>query len=169
MARLVDIIIPVAKMSMGYAELLVKGINAADFARLPKGIRTNHPAFVFGHLSVYPDKILPELDLARLAQPEARYIELFDAGRECRDDPAATIYPAMEAILGRFRSSYNTLLEALPGVGDEVLSRPNPNENSRDRLPTIGAKLNFYVTGHVQMHLGQVSAWRRIMGLPSAM
>jgi hypothetical protein len=38
----------------------------------------------------------------------------------------------------------------------------------RDLFPTIGAAINFYLIGHVQVHLGQISAWRRGMGLPPA-
>jgi hypothetical protein len=35
-------------------------------------------------------------------------------------------------------------------------------------FPTIGGAVNFLLVGHVQMHLGQVSTWRRVMGLGSA-
>jgi hypothetical protein len=34
-------------------------------------------------------------------------------------------------------------------------------------MPTVGAAVNFMLGGHLQMHLGQVSAWRRAMGLGS--
>lgn len=170
MGKLVDIILPGAKMAMGYSEALLNGIAAKDFARLPKGINTNHPAFVYGHLSVYPDKIMPEIGLARLSKPDhAKWVELFDAGKECRDDPSGTIYPSMEAIVSRYRERYAALVEALPSVDESLLWAMNPNEKARDRLPTQGARLNFYLNGHTQMHLGQVSAWRRIMGMPSAM
>ena len=35
-------------------------------------------------------------------------------------------------------------------------------------FPTVGAAINFYLTGHVMMHAGQISAWRRCMGMPAA-
>jgi hypothetical protein len=34
--------------------------------------------------------------------------------------------------------------------------------------PCIGAAFNFLLSGHVMVHMGQVSAWRRCMGLPAA-
>jgi hypothetical protein len=35
-------------------------------------------------------------------------------------------------------------------------------------FPTVGAMLAFYMDGHVLMHMGQVSAWRRMQGMPPA-
>jgi hypothetical protein len=32
----------------------------------------------------------------------------------------------------------------------------------------VGALVSFYLGGHVMNHVGQLSAWRRAMGLPSA-
>jgi hypothetical protein len=38
-----------------------------------------------------------------------------------------------------------------------------------EMLPTLGAAMMFMCGSHLQMHLGQVSSWRRAMGLGSAM
>ena len=55
-------------------------------------------------------------------------------------------------------------------MDDETFLKPNPNEGRMKELfPTIGAAVTFYLGGHVQMHLGQISAWRRAMGLTAAM
>jgi hypothetical protein len=35
--------------------------------------------------------------------------------------------------------------------------------------PTIGAVANFLLSAHHMMHLGQVSAWRRAVGLGSVL
>jgi hypothetical protein len=37
-----------------------------------------------------------------------------------------------------------------------------------ERFPTLGSVHAFYCGGHIMMHLGQMSAWRRMMGLGSA-
>jgi hypothetical protein len=39
---------------------------------------------------------------------------------------------------------------------------------SREMFPTLGAVVAFYLGGHVMNHLGQLSAWRRCLGLPPA-
>ena len=36
------------------------------------------------------------------------------------------------------------------------------------RPARVGGAINFYIGGHVQVHLGQLSAWRRAIGLPPA-
>lgn len=164
--------------SRGYAKILVAGIDASIFARKPRFetrsgervIETNHPAFVFGHLSLYPARLFTVLgaDPKNVEAPQA-WSDLFKAGTACRDDADGRIYPPMEAITAQFFRGYESCTEVVRGVADEVLARENPNAQARDRFPTIGALVNFYLGGHVMVHLGQVSAWRRCMGLPSAM
>lgn len=162
-------IVPGARLVLGYSEALLKDVKAADFARFPKGIHTNHPAFVYGHLAVYPDRVLEMIGRTDLASPDQHYVDLFSAGKECLDDASGTIYPSMEAIVARFKSRHEAALAALTETTDEVLARANPNEKMRDRFPTIGAAAAFLFSGHMMIHLGQASAWRRIMGLGSAM
>lgn len=164
-----NILVPQVRFSLAYSDLLLKGIPASDFARLAKGIETNHPAFVFGHLSLYPDRLFEQIGRSDLVSPDTRYADLFSPGKPCLDDPTGTIYPPMNDIVERFRSRYTSLLGPLGETPDDVFQRPNPSERMRDRLPTLAAMASFYVSGHVLVHLGQVSAWRRIMGLGSAM
>lgn len=45
------------------------------------------------------------------------------------------------------------------------LSADNPRESALQQMcPTLGSLLNFYMTSHVTLHLGQLSAWRRMEG-----
>ena len=152
-----------------YTDGLLKGINPADFARKPKGIDFSTPAFNFGHLAVYPERILEMIGRTDLVQRDEKWVELFSAGKPCLDDPTGTIYPSMDQIVKRFNERYEVAFKAVRETSDEVLSRPNPNEKMRDMLPTIGGVVAFLLDGHIQSHLGQVSVWRRIMGLGSAL
>ncbi|MCC6676336.1 MAG: DinB family protein [Phycisphaerales bacterium] len=166
------------RFGRGYAKILLAGIEPGRFARKPrfetsagvKVVDTNHPAFIFGHLSLYPARLFTLLGAdAKSVEAPAAWGDLFKAGAACRDDVDGTIYPAMEAITTRFFSAYEAAVEHVKSVPDDVLARVNPNEQARDRFPTIGVLVNFYLNGHVMMHMGQVSAWRRCVGLPSAM
>jgi hypothetical protein len=49
-----------------------------------------------------------------------------------------------------------------------MLLAQHPDEKARVNWPCIGAAFNFLLSGHVMVHMGQVSAWRRCMGLPAA-
>jgi hypothetical protein len=179
MGQVAGILISAGKFSITLAETMLKDIKPAHFARKPsfdctggpKVIDTNHPAFVYGHLSIYPARLLQILgaDSASLQNPPG-YEDLFSAGKECRDDPDGTIYPSMESITGHFFTGHRAALAAIEGVGDDRFAAPNPREGRiREMFPTVGGMANFMLATHVMMHLGQISAWRRCMGLGSAM
>jgi len=164
------------QFSILYGENMLKGVSAAQFARLAIGkdgqpVQSNHPAWVYGHLATYTSRCMELLGqpVGVCAKP-AGWDELFKNGTECKDDPSGMIYPKMEAITSHYLNGYKAVLAALPGVADEVFTGPNPAEGRMKELfPTIGGVVGFLVTGHPMSHLGQASAWRRFMGLGSAM
>lgn len=163
-----------ATLGITYADRLLAGVTQRNYARLPRPggvtVQTNHAAFVLGHLALYPPRVLTSLALpagTTAAPPE--YDALFKAGADCRDDAEGTLYPPFEELKARFFDGYRAAAQGVANAADELLSRPNPSEGrSRELFPTIGAMLAFYLVGHVQNHLGQLSAWRREMGLPPA-
>ncbi len=156
-------VIDLCRIGLGYADMLLQGVSAEQFARKPEGIDTNSPAFIFGHLAIYPDKVLERIGRADLAKPNEQFIKLFEAGEPCLDDPNA--YPSMDEIMGFFRERHAVLLETLAETDPEVFEKPNPNEEARDRFPTLGHIITFLLTSHIMMHMGQLSAWRRCVGL----
>ena len=169
MDRVASMIIPSGRLMLRYAEMLLEGIAANSFARKPEGIDTNSPAFCYGHLTIYPEHVLTAVGREDLAVDADDYQELFGPAKECRDDPDGTLYPPMDAIMARFRERHKVALGAIEGVSDEVMMRANPREKRREFMPTVGAGVAFYLGGHAMTHLGQVSAWRRAMGLKSVM
>jgi hypothetical protein len=173
MGQYAQMITAPAKMARGYAERVLVGVTPQQFGRKPaaegKTIETNHPAWVFGHLATYPAKIAPMvgLDGSKLAPPP-NFEELFKDGTPCKDDPTGTIYPAMEAITGAFFRAHDGLFELLGGIDDAKLIQPTLDEKARQRFPLVGARVLFMCNNHIMMHMGQISAWRRCMGLPPA-
>lgn len=165
MGKIASVIIPAARVCLGYADALLKDMKPSEFAAMPKGVNSNHPAFCFGHLAIYPDRLLEMVGQGAKAQPDEHFVELFAAGKPCLDDPQGTIYPPMEAIVARFRQRYDLALAAVAETPDEVFERINPNEKMRERMPTIGVTASFLLGAHLMIHLGQVSVWRRCMGL----
>lgn len=174
MGRVGSIIAAGAKLSQTYAERLLTDVTQENYARFarPGGVvvQSNHPAFVLGHLSLYPVRTMQYLKLpqGRTAFP-ASYEPLFKFGAECQDDPAGKVYPPLVAMKTFFFESYRAAIAAIESAADEAFDAPNPAEGRlRDLFPTIGMALNFYLIGHTQVHLGQISAWRRAVGLPPA-
>jgi hypothetical protein len=174
MNRIGSIIAPGAKLGLAYAERLLADVTDANYARFarPGGIvvKSNHAAFILGHLSLYPVRATQYLHLPAGATAfPPNYEPLFKFGTECQDDPAGAIYPPLAELKTQFFESYQAAIAAIESAPDEAFAGPNPAEGRlRELFPTIGPALNFYMIGHVQVHLGQFSAWRRAMGLPPA-
>ncbi len=157
-----------------YARRLLNGVTPDNYARLarPGGpvVQSNHAAFVLGHLDLYPAKIFERLGRpAGATACPASYPALFAAGAECRDDPDGTLYPPLAELTTRFFDGYAAALSVVSEAADEALLAPHPGDGGPPKLfLTIGSMLGFYISGHVMSHLGQLSAWRRCLGLPPA-
>jgi hypothetical protein len=161
-------------VGMRYARRLLDSIPADRFARMsaPGGqlVQANHPAFNIGHLTLYPVKVTGLLVCAAAAaSPPEHYTPLFSKDAQCADDADGSLYPAKEELLQVFQTTYEAAFAALRECDDQLLLAPNPVDTPMKNVcPTLGSMLAFYVTGHVTMHLGQISTWRRMEGLPSA-
>jgi len=160
------------QLSLGYADRLLKGITADRFPRFAvvggQMVESNHPAFVYGHLSLYAPKILHQIGSP--APPVPEHFEIrFSKDAQCVDDADLDLYPSLDEIVTFFHEGHRMVMGALRSTPDEVFQRPNPAEGRMKELfPTIGSVQTFYCGGHMMMHLGQVSAWRRMEGLGAA-
>ncbi|MCG3122115.1 MAG: hypothetical protein GIKADHBN_00492 [Phycisphaerales bacterium] len=173
MGAFAESVVAAGKRSRGLAERLLKDVRPDQFARKPHVggviIDTNHPSFVFGHLALYPAKIAQIIgaDPAPVAAPAA-FEGLFKNGAPCHDDPSGTIYPGMEAVVSAFFRSYDGVFPLVAALSDAEFAKENPDPRYREFLPTVGQAAVFLLNNHTMMHLGQISAWRRCMGLGPA-
>ena len=161
------------RLGLGYAERLLSDISADKFARFASAgegtIESNHPCFIFGHLSLYPCRVISDLGAdASAVQPSEEFVNRFNKDATCVDDPDGSIYPAMETVLSAFRTAHEQAIASLEQAPDELFFAENPNQAMRGKFPSIGAMHGFYLGGHVMVHMGQLSAWRRMMGMGAA-
>lgn len=160
------------QVSLGYAERLLKDVPAERFARFaaPGGVvvASNHPAFIYGHLSLYAPKILQQIGHPAPRVPD--YFEpRFSKDATCVDDVDGDLFPARDEVVDFFLEGHRMVMGALRSTGDATFTQPNPAEGRMKELfPTIGSVHTFYCGGHMMMHLGQMSAWRRMEGLGAA-
>ena len=160
-------------LSMGYAQRLQAGVTPEIFARFaaPGGqvVESNHPAFVLGHLSLYACRVVEQLGGdASAVTPNERFLSVFGMESKCVDDPTGTIYPSMVEVTAAFFKNYEGALAALRSAPDSAFQQPNPHPKMVAKFATMGSMHAFYCGGHLMMHLGQVSAWRRMQGLGAA-
>jgi hypothetical protein len=159
-------------LSLGYAERLLRGVPTDRFPRFaaPGGVivTSNHPAFIYGHLSLYAPKILHQIGHPAPAVPEHFEVR-FSKDATCVDDPDLDLDPPLQEVVEFFQEGHRMVSAALRSTPDDVFQQPNPAEGRmRDLFPTIGSVQAFYCGGHMMMHLGQMSAWRRMEGMPAA-
>ena len=74
----------------------------------------------------------------------------------------------LPVITEAFARTHDALFNALEKVDDARLLEPVTDEKARARWPVVGGRVIFMCNNHLMMHLGQISTWRRCMGLPAA-
>jgi hypothetical protein len=162
------------QMSLRYAESLAEGISSAEFGRQARVdghvVDSNNPAWVFGHLAIYAPRIVTELgnDASTIAVDEA-WEAVFSPKTKSEDDIEGSRYPAKEVLVEKLLRGYGLAMESLRAADDAKFTAENPNERMRARFATVGGMHGFYCGGHFMIHMGQISAWRRMMGLGPAM
>ncbi len=122
----------------------------------------NHPVWILGHL-VTTMGFASMLAKASY-QPPQGYQELFGMKSEPVGD--AGQYPAMSELLAELDKAVAEVAPALTNIDEEALRSHMPEDGLRDLLPTVGDGLTFILNGHLWMHIGQLSAWRRACGMP---
>ncbi|MEO1616090.1 MAG: DinB family protein [Planctomycetota bacterium] len=161
------------RLGLGYADRLLTEITAEQFGQFAavgdQTIESNHPAFIFGHLSIYPCRVVADLGVdATSITPSDEFLRLFNKDATCQNDLDGSIYPGKDEIVAAFRAAHEQAIAALESAEDAVFQTPNANEVMRAKFPTTGAMHAFYLGGHFMVHMGQLSAWRRMMGLGAA-
>jgi hypothetical protein len=146
-----------------YALRLVGDLNDAQFVSQPPGLPAlmNHPAWILSHLNVYA----PICSAMLRRQPFADPIDHPD-GQKSQVRPRAADYPSRASLLSDYQRTHDDAQSALERADDRVFAEPNPLERWRALHPTIGDMITTLMVKHESHHLGQLSAWRRAMGLP---
>lgn len=144
-----------------YALRLVGDLSGAQFIAQPVPGRTlNHPAWVLSHLTLYTAIAAAMLREQPFEDPADHR---FGAKSEPLSDAGA--YAPGDALIQQYRDAHEAAEAALVGIREGVLNSPTPLERWRPLHPTTGDMLVTLMVKHESAHLGQLSAWRRAMGL----
>lgn len=147
-------------LNLGYANRLVADIADEQMALQPAP-GMNHAAWVLGHLACTADMLAVMLGLEPVCP--AAWPGLFDWNSSPSAD--AGLYPAKAELLQALADGHAQLAAALPQVPAARWTDETPLEAVRGFLPTLGDCFVFVMAAHENMHLGQLSAWRRVQGL----
>ncbi len=149
---------------LSYLKMLLDDIPEEQMCRQPGGM-VNHPAWTLPHL-VTGSEFAAKLLGLESSMPEDWWTK-YGRGSEPVDEASA--YPSKAEAMTALEKQHARVSEALEGVDPALLDETMPNEEFRQIMPTIGDGLMFLLGTHEAGHLGQITAWRRAMGLPLVM
>jgi uncharacterized damage-inducible protein DinB len=78
----------------------------------------------------------------------------------------ASLYETKDNALAMLRDAQSRIIQAVDRLDDSQLDEAFPDESYRDVFPSIRHALTQVLVGHTAYHIGQVTIWRRAMGLP---
>ena len=122
----------------------------------------NHPAWVIGHLTHTCQLLGGVIGLPEWLPHD--WAERFGTGSVPVAD--AGLYETKNNALAMLRDAQSRITQAVDQLDDSRLDEPFPDESYRGVFPTIRHALTQVLVGHTANHIGQVSVWRRAMGLP---
>ena len=149
------------RFELGYAAILLADIAEERLCEQPlPGV--NHPAWIIGHLANTADSVAAWFgEKPAISDETKKSLGLGSTPSAIRAD-----YPSKEELLKLLNETHGRLYRLIEAAGESQLDAPTPFPRLASNLPTIREALTFILVGHVGVHLGQLSAWRRMLGLP---
>lgn len=144
---------------LDYLREQVADVAASEMVAQPNGMM-NHPAWVVGHLTH-----ICQLSGGVIGTPEwlpDDWAKRYGTGT----GHAVGLYEIKNDALAIFGDAQTRIIQAVERTDDSDLDEPFPDEAYRDVFPTIRHALTQVLVGHAANHVGQVSVWRKAMGLP---
>jgi uncharacterized damage-inducible protein DinB len=120
----------------------------------------NPPRWILGHLCLTPDWV--DATLGRPMQADPMWLKNFGTGSRAGlyEGPA----PTKEDLIRRLEEARDRVHASLSAISHDDLARRRDGELLAEMFPRVGDMLCHLLTSHMGMHVGQLSAWRRMSG-----
>ena len=152
-----------------YALDLIEDVSEKDMAYTPAKGLENHPAFTIGHIITAYGLTIKALGGEYTISKE--WDEIFK--RRGPGDPRyptkdLSLYPKKGSLTKELGRQHDTLIGLLKKADNDQLTKEIKWRYSNYFPKTIDL-LYFMCITHYAMHISQLAAWRRAMGLPSSL
>ena len=125
------------------------------------GEPANHPAWILSHLNTYLPIIAALVEDREFADPrEAPF------GMLSRPESRSGLYPPRDELVATYVAGHQQVDRLLRNADPSILERPMRLPRWAPLMPQVGMALSYLMLYHEGLHLGQLSAWRRVQGLP---
>jgi hypothetical protein len=152
--------------NLDYARKLVADLSDEQMAAMPRldgagGPGANHPAWILSHLNVYHPVLVAMIEGRSFPDPrEAPF------GMLTKPQADRSLYKPKAELIGDFERGHAEVAAALRAADDAAFEATMPLERWQKPFPTVGSALGYIMLVHESTHLGQISTWRRVQGLP---
>lgn len=151
--------------NLQYGRRLVEDLTDEQMVLQPAPVGNapaNHPAWVFSHLNAYLPAIQALIKGEEFDDPKQHPF-----GMLSKPEADAKLYPPKAELIQEFVAGHENVGELLRDCTEEIFQQPVSLPRWSPIMPNLGTALPYVMINHENMHLGQISAWRRIQGLPS--
>lgn len=124
----------------------------------------NHPAWVLGHLYVVEFNLFKTVNGGQGPTPDPALAEIYGMNSKPVADQSKYLPKAF--YVEKLAEMRAKIIARIKELTPEDLAQPHPDPARRERFPTILHALMLYGIWHETYHAGQLSAWRRVQGLP---
>ena len=144
--------------TIGYAKQILADIEDSSMCEQPLGL--NHPAWLLLHLATAADYAASLLGGSGVCP--ADWNAKADTKKPLTQNRQD--YPSKEVLLNTFEAAFRNAADLYAKSSVEDLKKPQKLGFFETELPTVGDMATFLIIAHTNLHLGQISAWRRATG-----
>jgi len=144
--------------TIGYAKGILADVACETMCEQPAGL--NHPAWLLIHLAVTADYAADLLG-GKGVCPESWNV-LGDTKKPLSTNRAD--YPTKQTLVETFEAAFQNAAKLYDQASATDLAKPQKLGFFETELPTVADMAMFLIVAHTNLHLGQLSAWRRAMG-----
>lgn len=157
------------EFNLAYAKKSVEDIPESQMTIKPSAGLDNHPAFTIGHLTTGYANLMNNLTGEYILAEGFKEVFLRTGpGDPTLPNPDSAAYPSKENLLKEMDHQHQRLINYLLQIDPKKLDEKFDWRFSA-YFPTYRDRILFLCVNHYAMHLGQLAAWRRAMGMSSAL
>ncbi|MCB9251283.1 MAG: DinB family protein [Flavobacteriales bacterium] len=155
--------------NLEYAKKLISDLSEEQMTIIPSVGLENHAAWTIGHLVAGSADLVKDLGGEKDIPPH--WDDLFvrtGPGDPRKPDPDVYKYPSRQQLIHELEKQHNSVKILLNSIDENKLNE-TVSWRFSNFMPTLRELVMFMCINHEAMHLGQLSAWRRALGLNSAL
>jgi len=165
MSHIISGLIQSFRKNQDYGLRLTGDLTDAQAIQEPAGERdlaVNHPTWCLSHLNVYLPVIQAVIKGESFEDPKGHRYGMQSSPVHSLDE-----YEPLATVRNKWDQGHDLVCDLLANADDSVFEKSVQMERWAQVMPNAGICLPYLMLNHENIHLGQISTWRRVMGLPS--